>query len=47
MTHEPGIVLNERQRVYLLAIFKVDQELESATQSTRTKLRSGYTRALC
>ena len=25
MTHEPGIVSNERQRLYLLAIFNVDQ----------------------
>ncbi len=36
MTHEPRIVSNGRQRLYLLAIFKVDQELESEARSEAT-----------
>jgi hypothetical protein len=29
----PEVVLNDRQRTYLLAIFKVDQELEAEMRS--------------
>ena len=49
MTHEPGIVSNGRQRLYLLAIFKVDHGPKAGdflNQGIRTGGFAGGTHAV-